>query len=111
MDDIRSPSRDAHNAAHGDAAASNDAIRGGQPMTATPTVTPTQTATPTPTQTSTPTPTHTSGPGECSAAVKVVNSWGSGFVGELTVTAGSSAITGWHAAIGGTTTKIRSASS
>ena len=40
MDDIRSPSRDAHNAAHGDAAASNDAIRGGQPMTATPTAAP-----------------------------------------------------------------------
>ena len=40
MDDIRSPSREAHNAAHGDAAASNDAIRGGQPMTATPTAAP-----------------------------------------------------------------------
>jgi chitin-binding protein len=69
--------------------------------TPTPTVTPTPTPTPTVTPTPTPTPTH--GTGGCTATVKVVNQWGSGFVGEVVVTAGASAITGWHTAIGGTT--------
>ena len=57
--------------------------------------TPTPTPTPRPSVTPTPTPTPTSGPGTCSAAMKIDNSWGSGFQATVTVTAGSSAITGW----------------
>jgi chitin-binding protein len=71
--------------------------------TPTPTATPTPTPTPTPTATPTPTPTPTGTPGACTATVKVVNSWSGAFVGEVTITAGSSALTGWHATIGGAT--------
>ena len=70
------------------------------------TPTPTPTATPTPTPTVTPTPTPTTSPttppaGECSATVKAVNSWPGAFVGEVTVKAGSTALTGWHVMIMG----------
>lgn len=74
-------------------------------VTSTPTPTPTVTPTPTPTPTvtPTPTPTPTGGTGSCTATVKVVNSWNGAFVGEVTVKAGSAALTGWHATIGGAT--------
>jgi predicted carbohydrate-binding protein with CBM5 and CBM33 domain len=62
--------------------------------TPTPTVTSTPTPTPTPTVTPTPTPTPTGGTGSCTATVKVVNSWSGSFVGEVTVKAGSTALTG-----------------
>ncbi len=52
---------------------------------------PTSTPTPTLTPTSTPTP----GDGGCSATYQVTNQWGGGFQGEVKVTAGSSAISGW----------------
>ncbi|WP_315094375.1 lytic polysaccharide monooxygenase [uncultured Cellulomonas sp.] len=67
--------------------------------TPTPTVTPTPT--PTPTATPTPTPTPTGGTGACTATVKVVNAWNGAFVGEVTIKAGSAAVTGWHATVGG----------
>ena len=65
--------------------------------TATPTPTPTATPTPTrtPTPTASPTPTPTQGGKTCSAVFRVDSSWGSGFQATVTVTAGSSAITGW----------------
>ena len=77
-------------------------------VTSTPTPTPTVTSTPTPTPTvtSTPTPTPTrptGGTGSCKATVKVVNSWNGGFVGEVTVTAGSSALSGWKTTVSGAT--------
>ncbi|WP_421735535.1 lytic polysaccharide monooxygenase [Cellulomonas sp.] len=71
--------------------------------TPTPTVTPTPTPTPTVTPTPTPTPTPTGTPGGCTATVKVVNAWNGAFVGEVTITAGSTALTGWHTAVGGAT--------
>ena len=70
---------------------------GSQP---TPTDTPTDPG-PTPTDTPTdpvPTPTDpTTGPGDgaCTATLDVVNSWGGGFQGEVTVTGGSDGISGW----------------
>ena len=74
-------------------------------VTATPTPTPTVTPTPTPTPTATPTPTPTptGGTGACTATVKVVNAWNGAFVGEVTITAGSTALTGWHTSVGGAT--------
>ena len=67
--------------------------------TPTPTVTPTPTPTPTPTVTPTaePTQTPTAPPptGGCTAAYRTVNSWPGGFQGEITVTAGSRALSGW----------------
>jgi acetylxylan esterase len=58
----------------------------------TPTITPTVTPTITPTGTTTPTPTGTL---SCTAAMTVVNSWGSGFIGSVKVTAGGAAISRW----------------
>jgi predicted alpha/beta hydrolase len=50
--------------------------------------------TPPTTPTSTP-PTSTPPTGACSAGYRTVNSWAGGYQGEVTVTAGSSAINGW----------------
>lgn len=65
----------------------------------TTTTTPTTTTPTTTTTTSRPVTTTTSGGGarSCSAAFKVIGSWQGGFQGEVTVTAGSSAISGWTA--------------
>ena len=41
----------------------------------------------------------TGGTGSCTATVKVVNAWNGSFVGEVTVKAGSTALTGWHATV------------
>jgi len=74
---------------------------GGPTPTPTPVSSATPTTNPTPTPISTPTPTTnptivpTGGPGTCSATFHVDNSWGSGFQGTVTVTAGSAAITSW----------------
>lgn len=62
--------------------------------TPTPTVTPT--ATPTPTVTPTPTPTGAAG---CTARYAKNGEWGSGFSGEVRVTAGTAAITGWRVSL------------
>jgi chitin-binding protein len=71
--------------------------------TPTPTVTPTPTPTPTVTPTPTPSPTSTGGTGSCTATVKVVNAWNGSFVGEVTVKAGSTALSGWKATVSGAT--------
>src|ERR1035437_4755805 len=88
-------------------------VSGGGAPTATPTVNPTPTATPTvnptptptnrPTATPSPTPvvtptptvTPTGGSGTCSASMSISSSWAGAFNANVTVTAGSSAITGW----------------
>jgi hypothetical protein len=67
------------------------------PTTPSPTPTPT-TASPTPTPTTaspTPTPTSTSSGAACTATYSTVNSWPGGFQGQVTVTAGSAAISDW----------------
>lgn len=54
--------------------------------------------TPTTTTTAPPTttvPTTPAGPGACTAAYSITNQWAGGFQAAVTVTAGSSAITGW----------------
>ncbi|WP_198167134.1 cellulose binding domain-containing protein, partial [Microbispora sp. ATCC PTA-5024] len=43
----------------------------------------------------TPTPIPTPTGGACSATYRTVNSWSGGFQGEVTVTAGSAAVSGW----------------
>src|ERR1035437_6673441 len=80
------------------------------PATPTPTPTPTVTRTtvvtpsptlpsmgisPTPIVTPTPTVTPTGGSGTCSASMSISSSWAGAFNANVTVTAGSSAITGW----------------
>jgi chitin-binding protein len=66
--------------------------------TPTPTVTPTPTPTPTPsvTPTATPTPTPTAGTAGCTATYAKHGQWGGGFSGEVKVTAGNAALTGWR---------------
>ena len=66
-----------------------------------PTVTPTPTPTPTPTATPTPTPTPTSGPATCTATFRAVSTWPGGYQGEVTVTAGASAISSWTVTLSG----------
>ncbi|GEA88499.1 GDSL-type esterase/lipase family protein [Cellulomonas cellasea] len=64
--------------------------------TPTPTATPTPTPTATPTPSATPTPTPTTAPGTgCTAVYRVANSWQGGFIGAVTVTAGSAPVSGW----------------
>jgi lytic cellulose monooxygenase (C4-dehydrogenating) len=72
--------------------------------TPTPTQTSPKPTTPTPTQT-TPTPTQTtpSSGGACTATVKVISSWQGGYQGEVTVKAGTSALTSWKVKVGGAT--------
>jgi mannan endo-1,4-beta-mannosidase len=79
------------------ATAKTATIFGGVTPTPTPTVTPTATPTPTttPTVTPTPTPTATPGPGACTAALTVGNSWGGGYQASVTVKAGSAMIGSW----------------
>jgi len=73
-------------------------------VTPTPTPTPTRTPTPTPTPTVTPTPTpQPTGSGSCTATVKVANSWNGGYIGDVSVTAGSKALTGWKVTVNGAT--------
>ena len=66
--------------------------------TTRPTTTTTSTTRPTSTSTTTTSTTTTSsaGGGACSATYSVVNQWQGGFQGEVRVTAGSSAISGWR---------------
>lgn len=68
-----------------------------QPTATTPAPQPTS-STPAP-QPTTPQP----GTGACTATVKAANSWGGGFQGEVTVTAGSTAINGWKVTVNGAT--------
>ena len=65
--------------------------------TPTPTPTPTSTSTPTSTPSTSPSPSTTPPPtdGACGATYRTVNSWPGGYQGEVTVTAGTSAINGW----------------
>jgi endoglucanase len=60
-----------------------------------PTGTTTSTPTSTPTSTVSPTPTATQTSGGCTATYRIVNSYPSGFQGEVTVRAGTTAITTW----------------
>ena len=80
-----------------------DALNGGG--TGVPTDTPTE-----PTPTDGPTepsqePSETTDPptGDCSAELTVANSWEGGYQGDVTVTAGSSAISGWEVTLTGIT--------
>ncbi|GII23771.1 glucanase [Planosporangium mesophilum] len=72
------------------------------PPTTAPPSTPSTTPSPTPTRTPSPTPPSTPSPttpppatGACTAAYQTVNSWQGGFQGQVTVTAGTSAVNGW----------------
>ncbi|SBT42754.1 cellulase family glycosylhydrolase [Micromonospora narathiwatensis] len=81
------------NGANGIKATAKEAtIFGGGP-TATPSVTPT--GTPSATPSATPTTTPTAGGGTCAATYSIVGQWQGGFQGDIQVTAGSSAISGW----------------
>ncbi|WP_125772868.1 glycoside hydrolase family 6 protein [Antribacter gilvus] len=51
----------------------------------------------------------TTNPGTCSASLRIVNSWQGGYQAEVTVTAGTSAITRWTVALGTTPSQIWSA--
>ena len=68
--------------------------------TATPSVTPTPTPTPSVTPTPTPSPTPTAGGQACTATFRAVSTWPGGFQGEVTVTAGNRALTGWTVSLG-----------
>ncbi|GIG39293.1 hypothetical protein Cph01nite_10550 [Cellulomonas phragmiteti] len=68
---------------------------GPQPTTPAP-----QPTTPAPQPT---TPAPQPGTGACTATVRVANSWGGGFQGEVVVTAGSAAINGWKVTVNGAT--------
>ncbi|UZN03556.1 lytic polysaccharide monooxygenase [Cellulomonas sp. S1-8] len=77
-------------------------------VTPTPTPTPTRSVPPTPTPSPTPTPTPSVTPtqapgGACTATVKAANTWSGGWQGEVVVTAGSAAISGWKVTVGGAT--------
>ncbi len=71
----------------------------GAPATPAPTLTasPTRTPVPTPTASPTPsvTPSATAGPGGCTATFRAVSRWPGGYQGEVTVTAGTTALAGW----------------
>lgn len=67
----------------------------------TPTPTPTPTATPTTTPIATATPTPTVGPGACTATFRAASTWPGGYQGEVTVTAGATAITSWTVTLSG----------
>ncbi|MBP1781776.1 mannan endo-1,4-beta-mannosidase [Micromonospora sp. HB375] len=83
------------NGANGIAATSREAsVYASTTPTASPTVSPT--ASPTTSPTVSPTPPTTPPPsGGCTATYTVANSWQGGFQGEVKVTAGAAAITGW----------------
>ncbi|RLK11890.1 mannan endo-1,4-beta-mannosidase [Micromonospora sp. M71_S20] len=83
------------NGANGIKATAREAtIFGGGPSP-TATVTPTVSPTVSPTPTDPPTPTPTSGDKSCTAAYRIVGQWPGGFQGEIRITAGSAAISGW----------------
>jgi len=67
----------------------------------TPTPTPTPTPAPTVTPTPTPSPTPTAGSSVCTATFRAVSTWPGGYQGEVTVTAGASAITSWTVTLPG----------
>lgn len=69
-----------------------------QPTTPAPQPTTPQPTTPAPT-----TPAPQPGTGACTATVRAANSWGGGYQGEVTVTAGSAAINGWTVRLNGAT--------
>ncbi|GIE95476.1 cellulase family glycosylhydrolase [Paractinoplanes rishiriensis] len=88
------------NGANGIKATSREAsVYGGTTPTTQPTTPPTtQPTTPPTTQPTTPPTTQPTTPpatGACSATYAVSNSWGNGFQGTVTVTAGAAAINGW----------------
>ena len=85
------------NGANGIAATSREAsVYAGSTPTASPTVSPTVSPTTSPTVSPTPPPPTTPPPsGGCTATYTVGNSWQGGFQGEVKVTAGAAAITGW----------------
>ncbi|MET8145796.1 cellulose binding domain-containing protein [Sphaerisporangium sp. NPDC005288] len=62
---------------------------------ATPSPTPTPTPSPSPTPTPSPSPSPSPSAGGCTASYRTTNSWPGGYQGEVTVTAGGSAISGW----------------
>jgi len=66
---------------------------GGPPPTSTPSTTPS--TSPSTTPSTSPPPTTPSPAGGCGAVYQTQNSWPGGFQGQVTVTAGSSAISGW----------------
>lgn len=65
------------------------------PTTTPPTTTTRPTTTTPPTTTTAPTTTTSAPASGCGAAYSVVNSWAGGFQGQVTVTAGATAISGW----------------
>ncbi|NLT56568.1 MAG: cellulase family glycosylhydrolase [Actinomycetales bacterium] len=74
-----------------------DRYGGGGPTSTTTTTSPRTTTTTTSPRTTTTTTTTTSGgEGACTASYSVASSWPTGFVANVTVTAGSSAIRGWR---------------
>ncbi|MFD6637169.1 cellulase family glycosylhydrolase [Micromonospora chalcea] len=85
------------NGANGIAATSREAsVYASTTPTASPTVSPTVSPTTSPTVSPTPPPPTTPPPsGGCTATYTVGNSWQGGFQGEVKVTAGAAAITGW----------------
>ncbi len=85
------------NGANGIAATSREAsVYASTTPTASPTVSPTASPTTSPTVSPTPPPPTTPPPsGGCTATYTVGNSWQGGFQGEVKVTAGAAAITGW----------------
>ncbi|MGC4778595.1 cellulase family glycosylhydrolase [Micromonospora chalcea] len=85
------------NGANGIAATSREAsVYASTTPTASPTVSPTASPTTSPTVSPTPPPPTTPPPsGGCTATYTVANSWQGGFQGEVKVTAGAAAITGW----------------
>ncbi|MEW2592413.1 cellulase family glycosylhydrolase [Micromonospora aurantiaca] len=84
------------NGANGIAATSREAsVYASTTPTASPTVSPTVSPTTSPTVSPTPPPTTPPPAGGCTATYTVANSWQGGFQGEVKVTAGAAAITGW----------------
>ncbi|WP_310742331.1 family 43 glycosylhydrolase [Microbispora sp. H13382] len=62
---------------------------------ASPSPTPPTSPSPSPTPPASPSPSPSPAGGACSATYRTTNSWGGGFQGEVTVTAGGSPINGW----------------
>ncbi|TGY86312.1 hypothetical protein E5226_02800 [Cellulomonas shaoxiangyii] len=72
------------------------------PQPTTPAPQPTTPA-PQPTTPAPTTPAPQPGNGSCTATVRAANSWGSGFQGEVTVKAGTAAVTSWKVTVNGAT--------
>ena len=62
----------------------------------TSTTTPSPTVSPSPSPSVSPSPSPTVQPGGCSAVYRITGQWQGGFQGEVTVTAGAAAVTGWR---------------